>query len=148
MFLFHIFFSSKFCSCTLSVHFDTFAQVTALKVNEVTVPMNSPLTLLVDSFDVDQCGRCSSGHPHLCVPMLSIAEIANCLPEVNIFTHLLSVYSEFLVVRSNTMINQLVSDQPITESLSVKDKRGADHVQYQHWSFDKVRFVIDGGAYH
>ena len=33
------------------------------------------------------------------------------------------------------------------ESLLVKDERGPDHVQYQHRPFDKVSFVIDGGAY-
>ena len=73
--------------------------------------MNGPPTLRAGSFDVGQCGHCSRGHPRRCVPLLSIAEIANRLPEVNISTHLLPVYSEFLVIRSDTMINQLVSDQ-------------------------------------
>ena len=73
--------------------------------------MNSPPTLRVDSFDGSQCDRYRGGHAHRCVPLLSIAEIANRLPEVNISTHPPVVCSEFPVGRSDTMIRRLVSDQ-------------------------------------
>ena len=60
--------------------------------------------------DVDHCNRRRRGHRHNHVPLLSIAEIANWLPEVGIPTHSLAVHFEYVVVRSDMTINKLVSD--------------------------------------
>jgi hypothetical protein len=61
------------------------------------------------SFDVGQCGCCSRGRSHRHVALYFVAEIKNWLPEVNTSTHTLIVHFEYSVVRSDTMINKLVS---------------------------------------
>jgi hypothetical protein len=61
-------------------------------------------------FDVDQRRRCRRGHRHNHMPLLSAAAIANWLPEVSIPTDSLAVHFEFIVVRSDLTIDQLVSE--------------------------------------
>ena len=109
--------------------------------------MNSPPTLRSASFFVGQCDLCSRGSHHRRTPLLSIAEIANWLPEVSISTYSLAVCFEYLAIRSDLTINKLVSDYSDKLPSSVRDEPVPDHVQYQHRSFDKVSFIIDRGAY-
>lgn len=61
------------------------------------------------AFDVDQCTRRSGGRSHRRVPLFFVADVANWLPEVSIFTHTHTVHSEYFVLRSDSMINKLVS---------------------------------------
>ena len=72
--------------------------------------MSSPLTTHAGYCDVDQCSRRCSGRLHNRIPVLSLTDITNWLPEVSILAHSLAVYFEYLVVRSNVTINKLVSD--------------------------------------
>jgi len=133
-----MFVISAFRSCVLSLRFQTFAQLTTLKVmREIQGPLNSPLMKRPGSFNVGQCSRCSRGRPHRRVALYFVAEIANWLPEVNISPHAPTSHSEYSVLRSDTMINKLVSVH-VDGIVFHERRRCLDPVQYQHRSFDQV----------
>ena len=96
------------------------AQYTLRHIRTGTVPegkwlkhgsMSGPRTPRSGSFDDDQCDCGSRGPLHRSGPLLSLAGIANWLPKVNIYisTRFLTVHSECAIIRSDTLINKLVS---------------------------------------
>ena len=104
-------------------------------------PPSSRLMKRPGSFNVGQCSRCSRRCPHRRVALRFVAEIANWLPEVNISTHTPTSHSEYFVIRSDTLINKLVSVR--ADGVIFRERRGPlDPVQHQYWSFDQVSFVI------
>jgi hypothetical protein len=72
--------------------------------------MSSPLTIHAGYVVVVQCSHGRSGRPHSRKPVLSIAKVANWLPEVSISTNSLAAHFKYIVVRSDMTINKLVRD--------------------------------------
>lgn len=49
-----------------------------------------------DPDDIEQYIYYNDGRSHHCVPLLFVADVANWLPEVNIFAHALTAHAEYV----------------------------------------------------